>query len=209
MAFSGFSSTNRFVVNRNDTDTQTFTVSIWGYFVSNGANEDTLCGNWDSDTSLQWVITRNAGNNMVFAMRDAGNFYMLTVPSSETPANGTWGHLCFYFNGTTLKGYINGTEAASAGTSGSGLNSTNAIIGIGCRSDETFPWYGAAAEFALWNDVALSSSQIAALAKGASPFLVRKPAVYCPLIKDGRDLVARSSLMIGSPTDFPHPRIYQ
>jgi hypothetical protein len=97
---------------------------------------------------------------------------------------GTWHHIVWRHSGGTLYLYKDGAEAATA-TSGNTTDLTNAmsIGGGGFAGSES--WGGDLAEVAAWN-VALTVSEIAALARGVSPLSLRYGAAgsltaYLPL----------------------------
>lgn len=85
-------------------------------------------------------------------------------------------------------------------------------IALGITADSTpfGDWNGRGSEFAIWN-VALSSGEYGALAKGFSPLFFRPASLvfYFPAIRllTGRDYKGAVPSSLGNPLNSPHPRI--
>lgn len=132
--------------------------------------------------------------------------------STSFSAN-TWHHACGVWTSTTSRtAYLDagGAVTTTASKAPSGVN----LMGIGATLDAS-PNYGEAivAEVGLWN-VALTAADVAMLAKGVSPLLVRPDALvaYWPLLRNSDPSVDRvggySMAWTGGPTEAEHPRIY-
>lgn len=98
-----------------------------------------------------------------------------------TLATGTWAHICGVFESSVSRTcYQDGVPGTTAGGSSvpSGLDETN----IGIRADGAVPWQGRIAEAAIWN-IVLNAQEVAALAAGMKPGLIRPDALvgYWPL----------------------------
>lgn len=127
--------------------------------------------------------------------------------SAGTYTTGTWHHGAAVFASTTSRtAYLNGV-AGTANTTSKAPDAPTAII-VGARTTGGGnPFEGAIAEAAIWN-VALSASEIAALAKGLSPLFVRRSALifYMPLVRNKVNLRGVSPTN-GSTSVIAHPRI--
>jgi hypothetical protein len=100
-------------------------------------------------------------------------------------------------NDTTLRGFESGMDRIYLGTANAG-----AIHNFG----------GLLAEFGIW-DAALDADEIAALAKGLSPLMVRPESLlfYAPLQSRASpeiELIGRRELTLTGTTVADHPRIY-
>lgn len=123
---------------------------------------------------------------------------------------GTWHHACGTFSsGNNRTAYIDGgsavTDAIDPGAP-AGIDTVN----IGCRSSvEGAAMNGLIAEVGIW-DAVLTAAEVASLARGCSPLLIRPSLLlfYAPL---ARDLVVRKGghtlTNNGSATVANHPRI--
>lgn len=140
--------------------------------------------------------------------------------SSTTISANTWFHICGVFASATSRAvYLNGggkgTDVVS--TVPSGLNRTS----IGLQNDNAtvnLPFAAAGtgdiAELVVWN-IALSDTDVAALANGTHPFLVHPEAIvgYWPLIGNNspeNNWLSNTATMAvqGTLTASPHTRIF-
>lgn len=113
----------------------------------------------------------------------------LTVANADTSSGfsaGSWQHAAAVFGSSTdrrafLNGGSKGTNATSV-TDPSGLDS----VAVGAFAGaHTFPMFGLIAHAAIWN-IALSDAEVAALAAGAHPMMVRPEALvaYWPMFDE-------------------------
>jgi len=170
----------------------------------------------DNNTYIQLHLSGHlAGQNPIRAYIKGGGDVAYATTTANYALN-TWQHACgVYINNSLRYAYLNGgnkgTDTGSNGTP-TGLNTTT----IGAVKGATVTNFldGDVAEAAIWN-VALTDEEVAALAKGFSPLLIR-PAnlkAYWPLIRRGAsidniDLVGGYHLTdYNSPTTAPHCRI--
>jgi hypothetical protein len=107
--------------------------------------------------------------------------------------------------------YFNGVASAENTTSVTPLTFDAAAIGARAIGG-SYGLYadGKIADAAIWN-VALTAAEIASLAKGISPRLIRPQSLvfYAPLIRDLIDVKGGLALTnVNTATVSPHPRIY-
>lgn len=98
----------------------------------------------------------------------------LATGATNVPTTG-WHHIAGTKNGTganALKAFLDGVQDASV-TSNRTIQSTGQDFRIGNRAPNDTPFDGLIAEVAIWN-IALNASEIAALARGVSPLLIRR-----------------------------------
>lgn len=128
-------------------------------------------------------------NVVRFFIGNAGGGSIDAVSGATTVTTGAWHHLCGVKNGTgagALKVYLDGAQDGS-GTSNLTIANSTQPLRFGTASDlTTCQTNGPLAEIAIW-DVALSAAEIAALAKGVSPLLIRRDHLkgYWPLYAVG------------------------
>lgn len=198
-----------------------FTLACWAYL-------NDLPSVW-SDRYLLALTDKDDDydrDGLGFYSAGAGSSYLTAISSTNWDAHsrspgagmgvsaGEWFHAAAVFaSGSSriaAKNGVLGTEATAA-------MSPNArdAVGIVClprASELGFGSYcdAAIAEVGIWN-VALTEVELAQLALGVSPLLVRPGALafYLPLVRDeDRDLVAGLSLTAAnSPTVVEHPRV--
>jgi len=152
-----------------------------------------------------------ADNTLRFVERpDAGGNYAAT--STSTISANTWHHCCGISAAANdrrvlLDGGNKGTESTNIGAL------TTDYTDIGGRHTAGIPDYasGCIAEAGIWN-VALTDEEVAILAKGYSPLLVRPQnlVAYWPLIRDTDDDIVGGFSMtpVNSPTVAAHPRVF-
>lgn len=124
----------------------------------------------------------------------------------------TWTHACGVFTSATSRtAYINGGSAGTDTVSVTPPSIDRMFIGV-TRNGSAFTNYtaGQIAEVGIWN-VALTTAEIASLAKAVSPALIRPASLvfYAPLVREFTDLRgARVFTNNGTATVSAHPRIY-
>lgn len=180
--------------------------------VSNVTAQHSLIHLVNSGSINDWFLMEAAGAATgdpvrAFARRS-------TVANAETSTSftaNTWHHACAVFATASSRfAYLDagGKVENTVTVTPSGLNRT----AIGAARDSSPGSYcdGMIAEVGIWN-VALDDAEIAALAKGVSPLLIRPQnlVTYVPLVRDAdEDIVGGLSFTAGgTPTISAHPRI--
>ena len=158
---------------------------------------------------------------LLFASGDtAGDFAKFGVSAASSTAEcassiaytaGTYQHYCgVNASATSRTVYLNGTNSGTDATSRSPINMDS--TGIGSFSTGAVRLFGVIAEAGIWN-VALTAGEVADLAQGLSPLLVRPESLvmYMPMWSTS-DLVDRRGLgtftLNGNPTTGDHCRVY-
>ena len=123
----------------------------------------------------------------------------------------TWHHCCGTFSaGLSANVYLDGGNNASAGWSSYSFGWNDISIGRLTMSSTLQYFSGSVAEVGIWSAV-LDAGEIASLAKGCSPLLIRPSALvfYVPLVRDAdQDIVGGLSLTANNaPTISAHPRV--
>lgn len=121
--------------------------------------------------------------------------------------SGQWHHACGVFNSSTSRTvYIDG---------GSSATNTNSVTPSLDRTEvgawRSSLWFsGDIAEVGVW-DIDLTAAEVASLAKGVSPALVRPQSLvtYLPLIRDVIDVRAANGFTDVNTTAANHPRVYR
>ncbi len=128
--------------------------------------------------------------------------------TSGSVSTGVWHHAAGVMaTSASLKVYLDAgsTGSTNTGTNPVGLNEFT--LGMGSIVAPFGPWDGELADVAVWN-VALSGEEVASLANGFSPLLVRPDglAAYWPLIRDAdQDIVGDNNLSsVGAMTVEDH-----
>ena len=132
--------------------------------------------------------------------------------TTAAPSADAWHHGCAVFAAIDdTRSYLDG---GGKGTDNTSITPTGLDrVGIGVHADSTPLGYmpGAIAEAAIWN-AALTDDEVAILAKGYSPLLVRPQnlVAYWPLIRDTDDDIVGGYSMtpVNSPTVAAHPRVF-
>ena len=176
------------------------------------------------------VQVGDSGGNNYFGITFGGggpNPYILletNVSSSATDdAQGstamsatTWTHLCgIWASATSRTSYLNGTGAGTGSTSHSPTGTLNkAWIGLQNYNGTLYGGNESLAFFGLWS-VALSATDVASLAAGASPKLVQPSnlVAYCRvdgIVSPEPDLIIPAGWTVtGTPPAVAQPRIFK
>lgn len=125
-------------------------------------------------------------------------------------ATDTWTHAAGVFASTTSRtAYINGSASTTNTTSVTPASVTKFTLGFQAQLTSNFPLSGVLADVGLWN-VALTTSEIASLAAGASPLMIRPSALkaYYPLWTTAyaKGYFGQLLTATGTPEDYAHPR---
>ena len=189
---------------------------------------------WVRFTSLgvlaaQFMISRDGPVNRCYSIilqnyQGTRNTFLAGLFKNNTTASeaqgttvavvNTWYHVAstykFVTDGTSeLRLYVNGTEEKLTSNAVGPVNQATATNELGRRAvANNFPLDGQLAEAAIY-DVTLDAAEVAALARGVSPRLVRPQGLrlYAPLIRDIMCL-AGNTLTNNSTTVANHPRVY-
>jgi len=160
-------------------------------------------------------IQHNSTNSLdVFSVDPAGSFGHSVGNNGEIAAPNTWYHAAGVFAASNSRtGYFNGTAHTPNTTSITVAGLDRTIIGMRISGGGIGAYFnGSVAEAGIWN-VALDAAEVAALAKGFSPLLIRPASLiaYWPLIgrsspeiclKGGFDLT-----LVNGPTAADHARM--
>jgi hypothetical protein len=163
----------------------------------------------------------SAANRNCFRLilRISGNVAVTTSDASSTdlaetsaPSANTVFHAAGVWASSTSRSvYLDGANKVTdtAASTPSGIN--RAAIGVSRASsiDQAFNSGGRLAEAGFWN-AALTDEEIAALAKGIPPIMIRPQnlVAYLPLVRDLFDARGNAFAITGSLTAADHPRIY-
>lgn len=169
--------------------------------------------------ALIWTGNSAAANHyMTLELRSTGfvgatvrNTTVFTASSSAAPSANTWFHACGAFSSSTLRtAYLNGGNSGTNTSSSTPTTFNRTNIGRYGSSVPTNYADGLIAEAAIWDQV-LDASEVASLAAGVCPLLVRPTALifYAPLvrtltadIRGGLTLSNSAGVTVGD-----HPRI--
>ena len=185
---------------------QPLTFSCW-FYLPTGSPSGRLIG-MGGATGNHYSMWLNLSNSKVRIMTQTSSNSL--AETTTTWSYDTWHHAC---------GVVAATNNRSVYLDGGGKNTDTGNISnptctrtvIGRRGDLFDSAHtGYIAESAIWN-AALSDAEVAALATGIRPLLVRPVSlqVYVPLIRDAdKDIIAGFSFTAsGSPGVVAHPRI--
>lgn len=129
---------------------------------------------------------------------------------SVTNPVGAWTHIGGVFSAANSRlVYGNGVAGGANSTSITVASLAYVGIGVGYNAGSRAGFFGGdIAECAIWN-AALTADEMAALAKGFAPLLVRPAnlAFYVPLIRGVEELKLGSPVTVSGATVADHPRV--
>jgi Concanavalin A-like lectin/glucanases superfamily len=150
------------------------------------------------------------GATRVVAEVNGGTGGTSAVSSISYSQAGVWEHAAAVFTSSTARAaYLNGTNKGTATLSATPSGITDTWLGADIFGDFHD---GDLAEVGIWS-IALSDLEVAVLAQGISPLLVRPEALvyYAPLLGQYApeiDLVGRRNLTVTGATAAAHPRVW-
>lgn len=159
------------------------TMACWGNAAS--AHTGAMVGIYDNtNANRRYELRFGSGGNFTANHNDGTT--NANAGSVATYSAGTWAHAAAVFTGTSDRTiYVNGTVDTNNTTAVAGSMAGCNVTTIGRRSVSTPSSYadGLLAEAAIWS-VVLDAAELAALAKGFSPLLIRRTSLlaYWPLI---------------------------
>ncbi len=166
-------------------------------------------------------------NGHLFILNNSGSAGKLTVDGNDATANrirlvttstvnnGAWRHIAFNYdraNGGANALFVDGTSEATGNSSAAWTYGSSGLSLILGDAPDAFwgSYVGNFAGFAHWN-AKLDAAEIAALAKGFSPMLVRPSALleFAPLIRSAHEIrTGLTPSVTGTSAATTHPRVY-
>jgi hypothetical protein len=215
MAYSLNGTSQYFTVSSAPVAVVPITMACW-FNSNNTTSNQRLIGLFNStDNSRPYfdINARGADAGDPIAISIFNGFSLQTTPTTTGYSSNTWHHACGVFASATSRTiYLDaaGNQTGTTDIQPSGVNSTR--IGVFAGSGGALSGYldGLIAEVGIWN-VALTASEIAALAKGMTCDKVRPQSLvfYAPLVRDLQDV--KGGLTItnnNTATVATHPRVY-
>lgn len=170
-----------------------------------------LCAKASSNGFFLYAEGRTS--DRVFAYSDQSSTFD-SASSASSYTTGTWFHAGAVFASSTSRtAYLNGVAGTTNTTSNTPSGISHTMIGAAWYTNSLLDdTDGRIAEVGIWN-AALTTAEMAMLAKGLSPLFVRPASLvlYAPML--GRadpepDLVGANVLTVnGTPSQSAHPRI--
>lgn len=192
MARGVFSTANYFRITSGIITSTPLTIAAWvkpSAFSANQYIAGIVYSSAASGTAQDgWYLEINATDGKVNAI--VGNGTGINLATSGSGAtSGAWNHMAAKFTSSTSRhSYLNGTKSTESTNSNTpSATPDKTAIGVFVRENGSLAQAAASchiAEVGFWN-VALSDEEIAALAKGVSPLLIRLNNLvgYYPLIR--------------------------
>lgn len=195
LTLAGWANIDTGTIDATDGEWEILTLNDFDYNVGGNAQEFKIEIGRDAGTASAIAAASNAGT--------AGFAISSTVPTVST-----WHHVAGVFTSATSRTvYLNAAGAVTETTNVTPSGISDLGVGAGFKSSTIMlPFNGKLAELAAWN-AALTAAEIAVLADGFSPQLVRPASLvfYAPLV---RDLINKKSTIltnVGTTLPSVHP----
>lgn len=166
-------------------------------------------------TALNSISIQLTNTGVLRARSSTTGGVVASADTTATVSANTWAHIAGVFTSNTSRtAYIDGgnavTNTTSNNPSASSFNTTN--IGVRYETSRANYFGGEIAEVGIWS-VALTAAEIASLAKGVSPLMIRPASLisYWPLIGQTSpeiDLHGRFEMTVSGAVAAEHPRVY-
>lgn len=186
------------------------TMAAWFNTTTVSGNHNIIGIGGENGTVQQWRMGITGDDIFIQVQNNTA----VNVIKANVVSTNTWHHGCGVFGGNNSRAvYIDGGNKLT----NTAIKTPNPAqiermrIGLDPNDLTTQWWSGMIAEAVIWN-AALSDEEVATLALGFSPLLVRPQNIvsYVPLIRDNdEDLITGLSWTpVGSPTISAHPRVF-
>jgi hypothetical protein len=214
MAFSGFSASNHLSVDEAAVTAAPLTMACWFRSNSITVNQNLIAINRISSNADYFGLAANGAEfgDPVQAYINGGNAGVVKAVTSTGFSASIWTHACAVFSSSTDRSaFINGGSKGTSSTSRTPASLGRTSIGVFKSFSAVDALNGAIAEIGIWG-AALSDAEVASLARGFSPSLVRPQSLisYWPLIRHNINIRGGIALgAVGSLSVLNHPRIYK
>jgi len=182
---------NRTFPDRASYDVSVISVSIWVCWIAAGNNRVAIARGDAGGSNGTWFLGLGATGNHSFGIRLAGTLY--TATSGTAPVLGVWYHYAGVYDpadgNTTL--YLDGASVGTAATS-TAIDATTLAVSVADKtSDSSAHGDILAAHACMWS-VKLTADDVAALAYGTPPHIVRPDGrVLCDILEpNSLDVIA-------------------
>lgn len=187
-------------------------LTLAGWFKSNdAANDGDLISIVDKDVDnhyLRLITNGSAGGDPLLAIaRSTPSQGIATTTAGYTVD--TWHHAAAVFAAIDdISVFIDGGSKGTNAVSSTPLGLDRTCIGTLGRNPRAGNFSGDIAEVGIWN-IALTDAEVARLAAGYSPLLVRPESLvlYMPLVREVHDVVGGIGMVNTGTTVSDHPAI--
>lgn len=190
-----------------------FTFACWFYLDNTGINIGLMSvGDKDGTSDLTYIQLLDSTDSIRAVSQNGAQI----ATATGTYSANTWTHACCVWpDAETRHAYRDGgNKGSSSGAVTLPGNYDQTTIGALSRSGNSDRMSGRIAEAGIWS-VALTDAEVAALAKGFSPRMIRPASLvaYWPLFGNDSPERDRSKnrfdmTLVNGPTKADHPRIY-
>jgi len=175
----------------------------------NAGTWQNVFGVFDESASNVYLTVYIGGDDLFVASNDGGGEENAKI--QNLLFDNTWHHVCgVWTSDASRAAFLDGGNKATNSDSSSPANLDVTVIGRTADSTPSLYFSGMIAEVGFWN-VALTDAEVAILAEGYSPLLVRPESLvaYWPLIRDTDDDIVGGYSMtaFNTPTIAAHPRV--
>lgn len=204
----GFVAASNHSLDNNVAGATAVPLTIAGWALPSGANAGAIAFIGDKDTAQNYFAIYCSGGSLVARANDGG----AAGGATKAFTSSVWSHFAGVFTSTTSRtSYVNGVAGTTETTSSVPTGIDRTSIGRIGSSSPALSFDGSIGEVGAWN-VALDAAEIAALAAGVSPLMVRPASLigYWPLIGQYSpeiDLRSRNELTVTGATAAAHPRV--
>lgn len=212
MAIDGFSTTAFYSEAVAPVTAAPLTLACWFRSTSATANQNLITIQVNNNNNYFGMSAAgNVAGDPVRAYINGAGAGLATADTSTGYSINTWHHACAVFESNTSRSaYKDGGSKVSNTTDRTPTGLNKHYVGVYNATGAGDPMVGAIAEVAIWN-AALTDSEVASLAKGFSPRLIRPQSLvrYRPFIREVICIKSGAALTTtGTPTVFNHPRVY-
>jgi hypothetical protein len=215
MAYNGFTTSNFFVeTGAAPVTAAPLTMCCWFNSTSILVNQGLLAIQRASDSDyFGLAASGNVAGDPVVAYINGASAGNVTLSTTTGYSANTWHHACAVFTSATSRAvFLDGGGKTTNTTSRTPTGLTKLNIGVYQAGGSAFDAIaGSIAEIGIWND-ALTDAEVASLAKGVSPALIRPQSLvrYRPFVRSTQCVRSNTTLAAtGAPTVATHTRIYK
>jgi hypothetical protein len=187
-------------------------ISFWMRTTQATANVVPM-SHWSVNSRQGWGLIMNNSAGKLLFQGNSGSVNIVAISTTSNVNTGADRHIAINYNrnsGAANAIFADGTQEATGNSSAAWATANAYNFRIGDQEDAFWPSFvGTIWDVAMWYGSQLSAEEIAALAKGYSPKLIKPDnlELYAPLVRDLHDVISAKTVTSSGGSVADHGRV--